>query len=86
MIASGASVVRAAIESLAENFSDGVVAPLLWCAVLGLPGMVFYKAVNTADSMIGHLSPRHAAFGWASMPRSNRRPRRPCCAPRNLLR
>ncbi len=60
------AIVRAAIESLAENFSDGVVAPLLWCAVLGLPGMVFYKAVNTADSMIGHLSPRHAAFGWAS--------------------
>lgn len=61
-----AGVVRAAIESLAENFSDGVVAPLLWCAVFGLPGMVFYKAVNTADSMIGHLTPRHAAFGWAS--------------------
>lgn len=61
-----AGVVRAAIESLAENFSDGVVAPLLWCAMFGLPGMVFYKAVNTADSMIGHLTPRHAAFGWAS--------------------
>ncbi|MGI4747563.1 MAG: adenosylcobinamide-phosphate synthase CbiB [Janthinobacterium lividum] len=61
-----AGVVRAAIESLAENFSDGVVAPLLWCAAFGLPGMVFYKAVNTADSMIGHLTPRHAAFGWAS--------------------
>ena len=59
-------VVRAAIESLAENFSDGVVAPLLWCAVFGLPGIVFYKAINTADSMIGHLTPRHAAFGWAS--------------------
>lgn len=61
-----AGVVRAAIESLAENFSDGVVAPLLWGAAFGLPGMVFYKAVNTADSMIGHLTPRHAAFGWAS--------------------
>ena len=61
-----AGVVRAAIESLAENFSDGVVAPLLWCAVFGLPGMVFYKAVNTADSMIGHLSPRHGSFGWAA--------------------
>ena len=61
-----AGVARAAIESLAENFSDGVVAPLLWCALLGLPGLVFYKAVNTADSMIGHLTPRHAAFGWAS--------------------
>ncbi len=59
-------VARAAIESLAENFSDGVVAPLLWCAAFGLPGIVFYKAVNTADSMIGHLSPRHRAFGWAS--------------------
>ena len=61
-----AGVARAAIESLAENFSDGVVAPLLWCALLGLPGMAFYKAVNTADSMIGHLTPRHAEFGWAS--------------------
>ena len=59
-------VVRAAIESLAENFSDGVVAPLLWCALFGLPGIVFYKAVNTADSMIGHLTPRHAAFGRAA--------------------
>jgi adenosylcobinamide-phosphate synthase len=61
-----AGVARAAIESLAENFSDGVVAPALWCAVLGLPGIVFYKAVNTADSMIGHRTPRHAAFGWAA--------------------
>jgi adenosylcobinamide-phosphate synthase len=61
-----AGVVRAAIESLAENFSDGVVAPGLWGAVAGLPGMVAYKAVNTADSMIGHRTPRHEAFGWAS--------------------
>ncbi|MDA8248493.1 MAG: adenosylcobinamide-phosphate synthase CbiB [Rhodospirillales bacterium] len=61
-----AAVVRAAIESLAENFSDGVVAPALWCALLGLPGLVGYKAVNTADSMIGHRTPRHAAFGWAA--------------------
>ena len=61
-----AAVARAAIESLAENFSDGVVAPLLWCMAFGLPGIVFYKAVNTADSMIGHLSPRHRWFGWAS--------------------
>ncbi|MBB2155153.1 cobalamin biosynthesis protein CobD [Gluconacetobacter diazotrophicus] len=61
-----AGIVRAAIESLAENFSDGVVAPLLWTALLGLPGAVFYKAVNTADSMIGHLTPRHAAFGFAA--------------------
>ena len=61
-----AAVVRAAIESLAENFSDGVVAPLLWCALLGLPGIVAYKAVNTADSMIGHRTPRYRAFGWAA--------------------
>ena len=61
-----AGVVRAAIESLAENFSDGVVAPALWCALGGLPGLVFYKAVNTADSMIGHRTPRHQAFGWAA--------------------
>ncbi|WP_428376472.1 adenosylcobinamide-phosphate synthase CbiB [Lichenicoccus sp.] len=60
------AVVRAAIESLAENFSDGVTAPLLWCVLLGLPGIAAYKAINTADSMIGHLSPRHHAFGWAS--------------------
>ncbi len=60
------AVVRAAIESLAENFSDGVVAPLLWCALLGLPGIVAYKAINTADSMIGHLTPRHRQFGWAA--------------------
>ncbi|TLU73617.1 adenosylcobinamide-phosphate synthase CbiB [Lichenicoccus roseus] len=60
------AVIRAAIESLAENFSDGVTAPLLWCALLGLPGIAAYKAINTADSMIGHLSERHRAFGWAS--------------------
>jgi len=59
-------VCRAAIESLAENFSDGVVAPAFWLAVGGLPGLVFYKAVNTADSMIGHRTPRHEAFGWAA--------------------
>jgi len=59
-------VVRAAIESLAENFSDGVVAPALWGALLGLPGIAAYKTVNTADSMIGHLTPRHREFGWAS--------------------
>ena len=61
-----AAVVRAAIESLAENFSDGVVAPAVWGLVAGLPGMAAYKAVNTADSMIGHLTPRHRAFGWAA--------------------
>ena len=61
-----AAVSRAAIESLAENFSDGVVAPLFWMAVAGLPGAITYKAINTADSMIGHKSERHLAFGWAS--------------------
>jgi adenosylcobinamide-phosphate synthase len=61
-----AGVARAAIESLAENFSDGVVAPVLWLAVAGLAGGVTYKAVNTADSMIGHRTPRHQAFGWAA--------------------
>jgi adenosylcobinamide-phosphate synthase len=61
-----AGVARAAIESLAENFSDGVVAPAFWCGLLGLPGIAAYKAVNTADSMIGHRTPRHAAFGWAA--------------------
>jgi adenosylcobinamide-phosphate synthase len=61
-----AGVARAAIESLAENFSDGVVAPALWGLVFGLPGIALYKAVNTADSMIGHRTPRHLAFGWAA--------------------
>ena len=61
-----AGVVRAAIESLAENFSDGVVAPAFWCGVLGLPGAALYKAVNTADSMIGHRTPRHQEYGWAA--------------------
>lgn len=61
-----AGVSRAAIESLAENFSDGVVAPLFWLVVGGLPGCAAYKAVNTADSMIGHKSERYFAFGWAS--------------------
>jgi len=59
-------VSRAAIESLAENFSDGVVAPAVWLGVLGLPGAALYKAINTADSMIGHRTPRHLAFGWAA--------------------
>nr|WP_295464390.1 adenosylcobinamide-phosphate synthase CbiB [Mesorhizobium sp.] len=61
-----AGVSRAAIESLAENFSDGIVAPAFWLAVGGLPGAAIYKAVNTADSMIGHRTPRHEAFGWAA--------------------
>jgi adenosylcobinamide-phosphate synthase len=61
-----AGVARAAIESLAENFSDGVVAPVFWMALFGLPGGAVYKAINTADSMIGHRSARHEAFGWAT--------------------
>lgn len=61
-----AGVARAAIESLAENFSDGVVAPVLWMAIGGLPGAALYKAINTADSMIGHRTRRYHAFGWAA--------------------
>jgi adenosylcobinamide-phosphate synthase len=61
-----AGVARAAIESLAENFSDGVVAPLFWLAVAGLPGAAAYKAVNTADSMIGHRNARYGEFGFAA--------------------
>ena len=61
-----AGVTRAAIESTAENFSDGVVAPAFWFAVFGLPGIFAYKMINTADSMIGHRSARHEAFGWAA--------------------
>lgn len=61
-----AGVARAAIESLAENFSDGVVAPAFWLAVAGLPGGAAYKAINTADSMLGHRTARHEAFGAAS--------------------
>ncbi len=61
-----AGVCRAAIESCAENFSDGVVAPVFWLALLGLPGLIAYKTINTADSMIGHRSERFEAFGWAA--------------------
>ena len=61
-----AAVCRAAIESLAENASDGVTAPMLWFLVGGLPGIIAYKAINTADSMIGNMSERHRAFGWAA--------------------
>jgi adenosylcobinamide-phosphate synthase len=61
-----AGVCRAAIESLAENFADGVVAPALWYALLGLPGLLAYKMLNTADSMIGHKSDTYVHFGWAS--------------------
>lgn len=60
------AVARAAIESAAENMSDGVVAPLFWFAVAGLPGLLLYKITNTADSMIGYRTPRHLAFGWAA--------------------
>jgi adenosylcobinamide-phosphate synthase len=59
-------VARAAIESLAENFSDGVVAPAFWISVAGLPAGAAYKAINTADSMIGHCTERYAAFGWGA--------------------
>ncbi len=61
-----ADISRAAIESLAENYSDGVVAPLFWLVVAGLPGAGCYKAINTADSMIGHKNERHLAFGWGA--------------------
>jgi adenosylcobinamide-phosphate synthase len=60
------AICRAAIETLAENFSDGVVAPALYYAVFGLPGIFAYKMLNTADSMIGHKTARHLQFGWAS--------------------
>jgi len=60
------AICRAAIESCAENFSDGIVAPAFYLALFGLPGLFIYKMVNTADSMIGHRTERHAAFGWAS--------------------
>lgn len=60
------AVSRAALESAMENFSDGVVAPAFWFLIGGLPGVVFYKLVNTADSMVGYRTPRHEAFGWAA--------------------
>lgn len=60
------AINRAALESLAENASDGVVAPLFWGAIFGLPGIVGYKALNTADSMIGHRNDRYEDFGWAA--------------------
>ena len=86
------AVARAAIESTAENFADGVVAPLFWGLLLGLPGMLAYKALNTLDSMIGHLTPRYA-ISAASPPASTTPPtgcrpgsRRCCsCAPRCCL-
>jgi adenosylcobinamide-phosphate synthase len=60
------AVSRAAIESCAESLCDGVIAPVFWLSLFGLPGLLVYKTVNTADSMIGHLTTRHAAFGWAA--------------------
>jgi adenosylcobinamide-phosphate synthase len=60
------AVARAAIESLAENFSDGVVAPVFWYLLLGLPGLFAYKMANTLDSMIGHRTPRYRSFGWGA--------------------
>jgi adenosylcobinamide-phosphate synthase len=61
-----AGIARATIESLAENASDGIVAPVFWGALFGLPGILGYKAINTLDSMIGHRSERHESFGWAA--------------------
>lgn len=61
-----AGVARAGIESLAESFCDGIVAPAFWLILLGLPGIWAYKAINTADSLIGHYEPRWRAFGWAA--------------------
>ena len=61
-----AGLARATVESVAENTSDAVVAPLLWGAALGLPGLLGYRAVNTLDAMIGHHSPRYERFGWAA--------------------
>ncbi|WDR06585.1 adenosylcobinamide-phosphate synthase CbiB [Devosia rhodophyticola] len=61
-----AEVSRAAIETLAESTSDGIVAPWFWLVLFGLPGIVAYKAINTADSMIGHLNDRYRDFGWAA--------------------
>lgn len=61
-----AGVSKAALESLAENASDGIVAPVLWYALLGLPGIAMYKAINTADSMIGHKNEKYQWFGWAA--------------------
>ena len=62
----GPRIARSAIESAAENLSDGVIAPAFWFLVGGLPGLLLYKAINTADSMIGYLNDRYARFGWAA--------------------
>ncbi|MCM2563080.1 adenosylcobinamide-phosphate synthase CbiB [Lutimaribacter sp. EGI FJ00015] len=60
------AVARSAIESAAENLSDGVIAPAFWFAVGGLPGLLIYKITSTADSMVGYRTPRHERFGWAA--------------------
>jgi adenosylcobinamide-phosphate synthase len=60
------AVARSAIESAAENLSDGVIAPIFWFAIAGLPGLLIYKVTNTADSMIGYRTPKHEEFGWAA--------------------
>lgn len=62
----GQGLARASVESVAENTSDAMVAPLLWGAVAGLPGLIGYRAANTLDAMVGNRSPRYHAFGWAS--------------------
>ena len=59
-------VCRASIESLSENFSDGVIAPVFWYLIAGIPGILMFKTLNTADSMVGHLNPKYRYFGWAS--------------------
>src|SRR6202000_2851085 len=61
-----AEIARAVVESVAENTSDAVVAPLLWGAAAGLPGLLAYRAVNTLDAMVGHHSPRYENSGWAA--------------------
>ncbi|MBV9651704.1 MAG: cobalamin biosynthesis protein [Pseudonocardiales bacterium] len=61
-----AGVARASVESIAENTSDAVVAPLIWGALAGVPGLLAYRAVNTLDAMVGYRSPRHQHFGWAA--------------------
>ena len=63
---SESEVVRAAVESLAENTSDAVVAPLVWGAIAGVPGLLGYRAANTLDAMVGHRSARYDRFGWAA--------------------